>query len=307
MIKVVDSFKKFYFLLFVFLGGEFYLGWVAWEVGRNSGSRLEGIGPSGADAANFAAASMVVAIPILFSYVISKKNIFKLPYIIISAFVLNGLVLINSRGSFVGLIGAMLFLIVKTMSNFGISNKKKIIIIAMTFLGIAGSFYLMDDVFISRFSTLSDTSTEGSGARMLIWSKGFDVVKDYPFGVGRRGFSFLSPEYVASDMLAETGERAIHNTYLQALTDMGYVGGGLFLIFVLSNLRYAEKHIAKLRKLKLQDELFLFIALESSFVAYLTTVVFINGLYMEMIYFTSAFIIIFGRLCSEKIEALLLK
>lgn len=304
MVKIVDSFKKFHNLIFVFLSGQFYLGWVAWEVGRGSGGRLEGIGPAGALDANFAAASMVGAIPILFYYVLKKKGSYRVPYLLFSAFIVNALVLINSRGSFVGLIVSMGYYIARSFLSSAVKFNQKIIILLVTLVGLAGSVYLMDDVFIDRFLTLSDTSTEGSGSRMLIWGKGFDVAKDYPFGVGRRGFAYLSPAYLSKNLLAVgTGTRAIHNTFLQALTDLGYFGGIIFIVFMLSNWLYAERKIKWLQKYGMQDEIFMLMALESSFIGYLVSVVFINGLYTEMMYFLSAFIVIYGWLCVKKIQS----
>lgn len=295
MLKVINSENKYYKLITVFLIGQFYLGWVAWETGRNSGGRLENIGPSGALDANFAAAAMVVSIPLLFHFMMNEKKIWiKVAAAIASVFLLNAIILINSRASFLGVIASMGFFIFRAIISpvFKISNK--LIIILLVLIGLSGSIYLMDDLFIERMATLKDPSTEGSGGRIKVWAKGFDVLSDYPFGVGRRGFAYLSPQYLAQEQLAaQTATRAIHNTFLQALTDLGYMGFCAFLLFIASSFLFAEKTLRLLSRLKKRRAYSHLLALQSSLVGYLITIIFINGLYTEMLYILSALLALY--------------
>ena len=57
-----------------FLIGQFYLGWVAYEVGRSATGRLENLGGADSRDANGTAAVMIVAIPLLINYLIVGKK-----------------------------------------------------------------------------------------------------------------------------------------------------------------------------------------------------------------------------------------
>ena len=64
--KVIDTPKKFEWMIWIYLVGNFYIGWVAHGIGRTGYGRLEGIGPSDSVASNDCAAAIVTSIPFYF-------------------------------------------------------------------------------------------------------------------------------------------------------------------------------------------------------------------------------------------------
>ena len=73
--------------------------------------------------------------------------------------------------------------------------------------------YLTDDSFWERMGTIeSDAESNSGGAtRTYFWLKTFDLVEQYPFGVGHFGYQYLSSQFIPSEMLSG-GMRAVHST-----------------------------------------------------------------------------------------------
>jgi O-antigen ligase len=111
--------------------------------------------------------------------------------------------------------------------------------VAMVALGVVlvGAVYLAAyPAGLSRFSS----ADEGNG-RTEIWRVAVRIADRYPVaGVGLHNFTVYSPRYVDrpgalkfADLIAER-PHVVHNTYLEALTETGVVGLGLFLAVVIA-------------------------------------------------------------------------
>ena len=60
------------------------------------------------------------------------------------------------------------------------------------------------------------------------------MAKDYPMGVGYRGTTLLSPEYMENDLLTrQEGTRSAHNSFMAVLAEQGFLGASMFLAMVL--------------------------------------------------------------------------
>ena len=89
-----------------------YIGYVAKDIGRNSGGRVEGIGmvDTGGDA-NGVAAALAPSIVVLLYFAWQGSWKVRVLAALCSAYVVNALVLINSRGAFLAVVaGAGLFI-----------------------------------------------------------------------------------------------------------------------------------------------------------------------------------------------------
>ena len=293
-IKVTNSPNKMKYLIWAFLIGQLYWGWIAIGMPR-FGGRLEGLGAADSLDSNFTAASVVPAIPLLLNIFIWGNKWERIGTFVVSAFTVNTLILLNSRGAFLATIFAVFsytFFYLKTKSSNGL---KKSTLILTLIIGLSGSLYLTEDIFWRRMYTLEDPSTEGSGYRMITWMGGLKAAIDHPLGVGRRGFLEISPKYVPEKLLSNNGKRAVHNTYIQALTDLGFLGFIIFMGFILSTLNYLNriKKILILRERK--EEYFLAVAFTASFLGFLFTAIFINLAYIEMLYLLTAYIAALGN------------
>lgn len=294
--KVVDSPEKIEKLLAVYVAGIFYISWVGWQVGRNNQGRLEGIGGADTDEVNGAAAAVVTVVPIIAFFILNGKNRWiKVSSLLALVFVLNCLVLLNSRGAFIALVVSMLYFICFAFTEkTGKVLKIKIIIGAMVALCLF--IYLADETFWLRMSTISNSEpAEGSGHRSLLWLKTFDMLKDHPFGLGAMGYQIASPKYLPAEWLTG-GQRAVHSTWFEVLSESGYQGLLVFLGFVSSSFVLGIKVRRHLRAIGDSYHLLQCISLESAFLALLVAISFINYFHGELLYWLPMHIAAFANI-----------
>jgi O-antigen ligase len=307
ILKTIDTPQKFDKLMGAFLMGQFYLGLLAYEVGRSATGRLEELGGADSRDANGTAAVMIVAIPILINYLIIGKTwqkIFALPILV---FTLNAVILINSRGAFIGLIIAMVYYFFFSLKSpaFPKFNKGKVLLVVS--VGIAIFVYLADPIFIDRMSTIANSEhAEFTGytgrERIDFWFKTFDMLKDYPLGSGVWGYDNLSPAYLPPEALSANGMRGVHSLYFQVLAEYGFHGFIIFAAFLLANFKFLWKLKSSLRRKEYYEPYYMVIALEASFLAILVAGIFISTLYMEINYWMAAFFATYGSMYFKKMQ-----
>ena len=305
--KIINTPEKLERMLWVFLLGNFYLGWVAHGSGRTGGGRLENIGPSdtGGDA-NATAAILITAVPILLFYIMKGKRWQKVLSLLFLAYIIDGIVLINSRGAFVGLVvGCFYFMAFHLFFNKEEPIKERMKILGIILAGICLFLYLTDAVFWERMMTITGDvgAAESNKSRTFFWIKTFDLVKQHPFGLGTWGYQYLSPQFLPEEMLS-MGRRAVHSTYFQVLAELGYVGVPVFAGLIFSNFRCMRK---TKRHLLEKGDLYLYsqaIAVESGFIGFLTASIFINRLHAEILYWFMLFIACFVNIYMIKNKSL---
>ncbi len=225
--------KQFFFAHII---GCFYWGFLAYQ---NPGSgRLESLGFG--DVAGSAFASMHLGTGLAFAgfAFLGISGIQRWFAFGAISFILNAIILMATRGAFVGLLvsaPAALFFTPKT--------QRRLIIICLA-LALILLFQLANDLFWSRMSTIPVSNTEvverSAESRIDIARANFQMFLDYPWGVGHRGNEILSPRYMPSYLLTNKGEvqiRSAHNTLMAVLVDHGFVGLTLFLLFQISIIR----------------------------------------------------------------------
>jgi putative inorganic carbon (hco3(-)) transporter len=297
--KVIDTPTKFARLLGSYLVGIFYISFIAWETGRTGAGRLEGIGMIDAPNANVLAAVLVTGIPIYIFYLLKSSNhLIRFLSLVGLTFTLNAIILINSRGSFLALAFSLTYMFIFYFFNFKENFYFKIKLVAGFLFAFSLFIYLADDLFWERMATISEVQVdeavegEGHGSRIYFWMKTFTILEDHPFGVGGRGYTYLSPNFLPPEMLSH-GMRAVHSTYFQVLAEFGYLGFILFLGFLISLFRLSWK---SRRFVQVARDNFLFyksIALESGYVAFLVASLFLDRLHSVIIYWYILFIICF--------------
>ncbi len=311
--KVIDTPKKFERMIWTYLIGNFYVGWVSHTLGRTGGNRLEGTGPAdtGGDG-NCTAAILITTVPILTFYIFKGKLWQRVVSLGMLAFIMDAVVLINSRGAFLGTVAAFLYMILYyVISNKHANTSERFKVIGMIFIAACLFVYLTDDAFWERMDTMrseSDSGEEQGGGRMFFWKKTIDVANEYPLGTGARGFLFLSPQYVPKRFLTAGGNRAVHSTYFQCLAEYSWHGLFIFLAYILCNLRYStkcRKHVSNRGDVYLYYQL---VAITAGFIGYLAAITFLSLLYAEVLYWYGLFFACFGNIYmvknhpSEKME-----
>lgn len=297
--KVIDDSVKFERMIWAFLAGNFYLGWVGHGQGRSFGQRMEGFGPAdcGGDG-NCIALILVSSIPILLHYLFNGKKWQRFLTLIFIAYIIDAVVLVNSRGAFLGLIVAISYFTGKIIVfNRQINFQQKIKFMIIVTMGCLIFVYLTDAAFWERMSTIETEAASGyeGGGRTLFWLKTFKVVAEHPFGVGTWGYQFLSPQFIPERFLTG-GRRAVHSLYFQCLAERGYLGFVLFAGLILSNFLFIKKIKKYLISKSEYEAYYQITAIEAGFVAFLTGGLFINRLHAEVLYMFMMFIACFGNI-----------
>ena len=205
--------------------GAFYIGWEVTinERGDFNGSRLEGVGAPGADAANSLANLMLTCLPLVSSLLVDGKMRHKVVAIMAAPLVLNVLILCNSRGAFLGLIGmALAFLFIAR----GQTRKKAIQSLA---LGSVALYLLLGNPkILDRFTTTfvgSEQRDSSAASRIVFWKAGLRQLNAYPLGAGGGSFKFnLGRAFRIEVGDVNADNRALHNGYLTEATDWGIQG-----------------------------------------------------------------------------------
>ena len=246
--RIVDTPERLRDLLTAHMLGCALLGIFGLFMGR-TGDRLDGVGGPGIDDANtlgmYFASGVVVGIG-LFMTQRGWRRWLSLGCLVLIA---DGLVLTNTRGAFLGLVGGMLVLAyVKAKAH-----RRLFWVLALA--GLFGSTLLMDTKFVDRMSTITEVLKEGAEtadedgsieSRIALASAQFEMFRAHPMGTGHRGTEVLSRQYLEEKWLSrnpngEIGERSSHNTFLTALVEQGVPGAVLFLWLLLWSLRLIRR------------------------------------------------------------------
>lgn len=290
--KVIDTPKKHEWLVWVFLTGIFYIGWIGHSIGRTGYGRLEAIGPIDGNNANDTAAVLICAVPIIVFYLLRGRNWQRLLSLIYIAYILDCIILINSRGAFVGLAVSMAFMSCCVTFTKLKEKKTRIRFFGIMVLALLLFIYLADTTFWERISSISDNSEAAGGqTRIFFWAKAFELTFEHPFGLGASGFNYLSPQILPPELLARNvGSRAIHCTYVQVLSEYGFLGIFLFggylasTIFLLKRIRdYSKRHDNS-------DVFYQGLSMVTAYVAFLVASVFIDRFYSLFIHWIPALI-----------------
>ncbi len=292
--KMVDTPKKLDYSLWSYLIGAAYIGLEARRVGRDAYGRVEGIGTVTTDDANGVAAMLAPTVAILMFYAWRGSMYTRLFVLILGVYTVNGIVLINSRGSFLGVVVSGGYFIWSMLtSKFQQANQKSAAIFIIVG-SLSGGLYLTDDSFWERMNTLQDVSEEGGGAsgssRTKMWLSTFDIMEDYPFGVGAAGFQKVSPEYVPQEMFfGGQKQKAVHSMWFQSLAELGWPGPLLLWTLLFSCFRLTRKTKAHLLSVNNAHNYFQVVALESALMGFVVAGTFIDEFRSEVFYWLILF------------------
>jgi O-antigen ligase len=262
-------------ILFQIIGAA-YWGWDALDA-RRTNTRLEGIGSGDTLNSNLLGAHLLTIIPLTIIIALMKEPRWQRVTAIISApFIVNLLILCNSRGATVGFVMAGL-------ASFVLVRKglRKRVLVGATVGGLA-LYLLADPQFITRQQTITDPTDASATSRLSIWAGSLRMVNDYPFGAGGRGFHILSPRYVPELQEQGSDGRSAHNMYIQIAADWGVQGLILFVAFAWYVLLLL--HRVRRERLTADRVYFLSLGLELGLIGTLVAAFFSVRFYGESIY-----------------------
>lgn len=288
--KLCDSAAKLNYVLYGYIFGAWYIGFVAYQLGRNSGDRVEGIGTVDSPDSNGIAAAIAPTLVMALYYFLTSKNwILKSLFVIAGVFIANGLVLINSRGAFLAVGASILFFMLHMYFSPFQRKYQKATAIFITVAGLAGAGSLMDDSFIERMKSIENIEVneeqESGATRIEFWKAAFNMAKDHPFGAGNRGFDYYAPQYIPENIDTGRGRnRSVHSTWFEALSEIGYFG--LLALFIMLYTAFRSLNYCKktLKNKNQADEYFKMVAIQAALLAFIVAMTFMNRLRADVLY-----------------------
>lgn len=289
--KLITTEVKLRYALWSYILGATYIGYVAFTTGRNRGIRVEGIGTVDSPDANGIAAAITPALVLLIYYAWLGNRYVKTATVICAAFIVNGIVLINSRGAFLGAaVGGAFFICYMLFSRQQRSGQRAMAVFIIV-AGLAGSFSLTDAAFWERMGTIKeyDDGEKSGSHRVEFWMATFDMVRDRPMGLGARGYNRVSRYYLDPVKYGDKN-KSVHSMWFQALSEIGWLGMVFFLGMFACCYRISQKTKQYLTDNNKVDQYFLMIALEGSLLSFITAGTFINRSRAEVLYWLVLFI-----------------
>lgn len=277
--------------------------------GKRIHGRLENIGAADSLSSNLFGLLLAGVIPFLIPFLCSGKRYERIVCFLTLPFILNALVLCNSRGALVALAGGFV------AAFFFLSDRQIRKSMAAVGILLVGLFiYLADQELVDRISSLLQASealqddqqaNALSSGRMQIWGYGMQMVGDHPFGAGPGGFKLLAREYMPSEILTihaegETGVRGAHNSYLLVMVEQGPLGLLLWLSLCTGTLLDIRRASVKLKSISGADPFWKYavFSMGVSLVASLLGGLFTSRVYYEFFWWQIAMVVVLSSLVS---------
>ena len=257
------------------------------------GGRLQsGVGGSDFAEGNFLAVHYVMVLPWLGISFVKGGIKTKSFCAIAGVFIVNTLILIESRGAFLALGAGTLFVLLTA------GRKLRTQIIVLLIIGAGGFVYLSDTSFWDRMNTLETSQSEmdsSATGRIEAWSAAIEMVRDYPYGVGEGNFKALIGLYNP-----DAAGRDTHNTFFRCLAELGIQGLSILFLMIYTAhgyIRQIQTHLDLSTPLGQEYNLHT-LALRTGLVMYLVGTCFLSHTYVEEFYWVLMFPLFLKR-CYE--------
>jgi hypothetical protein len=290
--KLIHSEMALKVVMWGYIIGATYIGYLATVTGRTGNGRVEGIGMADGLDANDAAIALVPAAVMLMYFAWMGNKKIKVLCVVCGALIANGLVLINSRGSFLGVaIGIGVYLLAMLFSKYQKKGQRGMAILIVVG-GVSGAISLTDDQFWERMNTIQDVQQDDGGGdtRMHFWWATFDMMRDHPAGLGIAGYQEISANYLPPEIRGNAENRAVHSAWFQLLSELGWPGPILFGFLLLALLKNTRKAKKKLIEQGRTDEYFKVLALEVGLLSYMVAASFIDRFRSEILWWMILFL-----------------
>ncbi len=281
MIVSLDSPKHWRLAVMVMALGSFTWGFDAWLDPERVAGRLQAIGGPDSFNDNSAAVHLLAMLPFITVMGIYGRPVERAVALVSFPFVVNTIILCNSRGATLamGCMAAVGILLTRGKQRRGL--------LGLAALGVVAFLFLADPEFIERQATIFSEERDGSSqGRLTSWAGAIELMKDYPFGAGGGGFDVLSPVYIPEIVAAYDGaERAVHNTYLWVGSDWGVAGLVAYCVFLFGPIVALQRARRRAPDMRTDME---GVAVQAAIVGIAVGGIFINRTYGEIMYWVPA-------------------
>jgi hypothetical protein len=272
---------KWYLNGYIF--GAFYLSFYTYQLGRNAGDRVIGIGVLDNLDSNFVAASLAPAIILALHFVFTEKNrLLQLYYALACVFISNALVLVNSRGAMLGAAIGGAFYLYSIYKSKNVIKHPKFKALGLVSVALAGGLFIADDSALERFNSIFEESAENveveSGAtRMHFWIAAIDMSEDFPLGLGFRGFNAYSGSYIPEEVnTGRSRNRSVHSSWFEALSEVGYIGFIVLLYLVYLSVKLSNSAKNYFKVINAPNYFLLVISIQGALITTLVSMSFIS-------------------------------
>ncbi len=283
MMFVLREAKHFRFVIWVMLLGVANFGRIAYQRGSN---RNIGVIAPNATEENAVSAHVAAMLPFYGLYFLVGQTWEKIIAVIAVPFMINLIVLANSRASFVAV------LVIGILALIWIKGRLRWRVLLALVGGVILILILANDQFWQRQKTIDNYQEEGSAmSRIYLWKGAIRMFKDHPMGAGGGGYQALALEYVPelAAIMEEKGSKTVHNTFFLVLVEWGFVGVIIFLGF----LTHVFIILGRIRRDRAKATGYRYyvdaMAIQMGLIGILTAGIFHNRLYSEVVYWFGAF------------------
>lgn len=271
-------------------------GRVAYQRG---GNRYLGIIAPNATEENAVSAHVAAILPFFGLYFLTGKKWEKIFTLLSIPFLINLIILANSRASFVAV------LVIGILSFIWIKGRLRWYVLIGLLGGVVLVGVLANDQFWERQNTMQNYQQEGSAmSRVYLWNGAINMWKDHPMGAGGKAFSSMAMEYVPelAITMQEKGAKTVHSTFFLILVEWGPVGLILFfgftfhMFFILARVRKRSPLTPGYRYYV--DAM----AIQMGIIAIFVAGIFHNRVYSEVYYWFGAFAVVLRNLQINQME-----
>ncbi len=299
MIYIIRRPEHYRWIILVLLIGVANFGRVAWESGSN---RDLGIMAPNATGGNPIATHVMVSLPFFAIYFLRGKRWLKVFTAGALPFALNLIILENSRAATMGLVamGGLAPLLIKGRTRWTV-------ILGLVVGGLL-IFTLANDQFFEQQATTAGgfEADNSANTRKFLWAGAWNVMKDYPLGVGGEGFEIHFFDYVpelAARGSKDGGGKTVHNTFLNVGTEWGFLGLFFYLAFLWTAWSFLRQ-VKERSKLSPSLNFYYFeaVAVQLGFIGMQVGGLTHNRQYSEMVFWLCAFAVMLYNMQSTEIE-----
>lgn len=297
---IITTRKLYEGILWVLILSGFYIAWELFSgLGEFWGGRLQGgVGGSDFSEGNFMAAHFGAVLPLTGGMFLAGSTWVRGVLMIFGAFMANAIVMVRSRGSFLGLaagaIAALFF-------SVGLKRYRRMLV-GLMIVGLVGGYSLTDAGFWERMNTMSVDSSEmdsSAESRLEFWKGALLMARDHPLGLGAGRFFDYTEAY--------TGHvrRDTHNTLLRCLAELGFPGFTVLVLLIGNSfvaLRRVSRDAAGLDAESWQIYVLHCTCLRLAIISYLVAAMFISSTYIEETYWFLLMPVMLQRAVNTELE-----
>jgi O-antigen ligase len=290
LVYAVNTFQDLRKMVWVFIAGALLLALFTILGGTSQGGRMSA---SGTYDPNDIAMLFVIALPIVYFFMSSRKGFAKVILFGTLLTLLFAFILTVSRGGFIGLMVIALLILFKDKGRSWVVKLAVLAVLTLAFIQFA------PDTYWDRMKTImseDDYNVTAEYGRKQLWLRGLGLMLDNPVtGVGAGAF-VTGLGYSFGD----TGGKWLtaHNAFVQIGAELGVGGFALFILLILTSIRWMRRLQKKYasRSGDFKDHFWLITALEVSLWGYVATAMFLSAAYFAMFYFLIALCCILRKL-----------